>query len=130
MARYHGRQGHVYLQGSGADAIPSVALTSWSLDLSRDKVDVTCFGDSNIQDVLGLPAYEGKFEGFWDDTDDTLWQANEATSGRKMYLYMSRDATTKYFYGTAWVDGSVETSVKDAVKISASFAAAGAWARK
>lgn len=130
MARYHGKQGHLYLQGSGSDAIPATALTSWSIDLSTDKVDVTCFGDTNITQVMGLPNYEGKFEGFWDDTYDTLFDAQSATSGRKMYLYMSRDAATKYFYGTAWVDASVEAAVGDAVKISGSFVASGAWGRK
>ncbi len=130
MARYHGRQGHLYIQGSGADAIPALALTNWSLDLSRDRVDVTCFGDSNITEVQGLPKYSGKFAGVWDDTDDTMFQAQEATSGRKLYLYPSRDAASKYFYGLAWVDASISTDVKDAVKNEGTFSAAGSWGRK
>jgi hypothetical protein len=130
LARYHGRQGHMYLQGSGSDAIPMVALTGWSIDLSRDRVDVTCFGDTQITEVQGLPKYTGKFDGFWDDTEDTLWGATDATSGRKMYLYMSRDATSKYFYGTAWVDATMDIAAGDAVKISGTFSAASNWARK
>jgi hypothetical protein len=130
MARYHGRQGYLYVQGSGATAVPVASLTEWSLDLKRDRVDVTALGDTNKVAVQGLPAYTGSFSGFWDDADDTLFQASEATSGRSMYIYPSRDAASHYFYGSGWIDASVTGSVSDAVKISGTFEAAGPWGRK
>lgn len=130
MARYHGRQGILYLQGSGAVAVPVAALSEWSLDLKRDRVDVTAMGDTNKVAAQGLPAYSGSFSGFWDETEDTLFQATEATSGRAMYIYPSRDAITKYFYGTAWVDAGFTGAVGDAVKLSGTFEAAGPWGRK
>jgi hypothetical protein len=130
MARYHGKSGYCYIQGSGAAAIPVAALTEWSLEMKRDRVDVTAFGDTNKVMVQGLPAFSGSFSGFWDEADDTLYQASEATSGRAMYIYPSRDAVTKYFYGTAWVDVSASGSMGDAVKIEGTFEAAGAWGRK
>ncbi|HET6498162.1 MAG TPA: hypothetical protein VFH17_03805 [Coriobacteriia bacterium] len=130
MARYHGKSGYLYVQGSGAAAIPVAALTEWSLDMKRDRVEVTSFGDTNKVMAQGLPAFSGSVSGFWDDADDTLMQASEATSGRAMYIYPSRDAIAKYFYGTAWVDVSASGSMGDAVKVSGTFEAAGPWGRR
>jgi len=77
--------------------------------------------------VQGLADIKGTFAGFWDDTDTTLKTAAASADGTKLYLYPSTDAATKYAYGPAWVDVSFDTSVGDAVKISGSFAANGAW---
>jgi hypothetical protein len=128
MARYHGRKGVVYLKGSGA-VVRITTLTDWSLDASRDKVDVTAFGDTNLVSVQGLPNYTGDFNGFWDDTQDTIFEASENSAAGLMYLYPSADAPTKYWCGPAWVDYSINTAVKDAVKVKGTWSAGGAWTR-
>lgn len=131
MALYHGRRGLVYMSTSGTGAAASISsLTSWSLDMSRDTVEVTAFGDTNKTYVSGLKDIKGSFEGFWDDTSDTVYDGSDSSDGVKLYLYPSADAITKYWYGPAWLDMSVETGVGDAVKISANFSAAGAWGQK
>ena len=43
------------------------ALNAWTLDMTRDKVDVTCFGDTTKQYVVGLPDTKGTFGGWWDE---------------------------------------------------------------
>lgn len=130
MARYHGKKSRLYLQGSGTDAIPLTTLSSVNIDGSTDMVDVTAFGDGNKTQVMGLASYNLRFDGFWDDTDDTVFQAFEATSGRKFYFYPSTDATSKYWYGLAWVNASIQTGVSAAVAVSGSGAAANTWGRK
>jgi len=116
---------------TGASAAVTVgSVTSWSIDSSTDTVETTSFGDVNKTYVQGLPDVSGTFEGFWDDTDSTLFSGSGSASGVNMYLYPSTDALTKYWYGPAWVSYSVNTGVGDAVAISANFVANGAWGRQ
>lgn len=128
MARYSGSRGVVYLSSTGSGvATPVVSLTSWSIDRSADKLDVTSFGDTNKVQVLGLPDVSGSFEGFWDDTQTQIFAGASSGDGVNMYLYPSSLAPTKYAYGPAWLDASIETGVNDAVTISGSFSARGSW---
>ena len=93
------------------------------------KIDVTAFLDSNKVYVQGLPDVKGDLEAFWDDTDTTLFTAAASTAAVRMYLYPSQDALTKYAYGLAWIDASMDCSVSDAVKIKSSFVAGGSWSQ-
>lgn len=115
--------------GSGA-AVNVISLNTWSLDMPTDKVEVTAFGDTNKQYVVGLSDASGSISGFWDDTSDALYDASRSADGIKMYLYPSSDAPTKYFYGPAWVDFSISQGVSEAVAVSASYSANGAWGQQ
>jgi len=131
VATYHGKKGVVYISTTGTGTASSLTkLNSWSLDRSTDRAETTAFGDSNKTYVQGLPDVSGDFAGFYDDTEDKLWSAAESADGCKLYLYPSADVPTEYWYGPAWVDYGLEVGVGDAVKISGSFAANGAWGRK
>jgi hypothetical protein len=131
MARYHGKKGVVYISTVGTStAIMAVSLNSWSLNMPTDKVEVTAFGDVNKQYVIGLPDASGDLAGFWDDTSDQLYDASRSADGVKLYLYPSSDATSKYWYGPAWVDFSLDTSNDAAVTLSASWSANGAWGQQ
>lgn len=130
MARYAARKGLIYLATSGSGAAsPVTAASSWNLDRSTDKIDVTAFGDANKVYVQGLPDLQGSFEAFWDDTDTALFTAAASTAAVRMYLYPSSDALAKYAYGLAWIDASIDCSVADAVKISGEFVAGGSWSQ-
>lgn len=130
MAKYHGQGGRVYLSTSGSgNASASVGLSSWSLNMPTDRVEVTSFEDTNKTYVQGKRDISGQFSGFWDDTNDALFDGSESTDGIKLYLYPSKDATSKYFYGPAWLDASIEVGVDGAVSISGTFQANGAWGR-
>ncbi len=132
MAKYHGRKGVVYFSTSGTGTAVSVAnLSEWSLDFQTDRVEVTAFGDANKTYVQGLKDVQGQFSGFYDDSATaSIFSAADSTDGIKVYLYPSSDATARYFYGPAWLDASITTSVGDAVKISGSLAANGSWGYK
>ena len=112
--------------GTGV-ATALTAAAAWSIDFSTDMVDVTAFNDANKQYVQGLEDVSGTLSGIWDDTVDTLYDAMNSTDGVKMYLYPSTLVPTKYFYGDAFVDMSVDAGVGDAVKFSGKFKAAGDW---
>ena len=105
-------------------------MTQWTLDAATDRAEVTSFGDANKTYVQGLKDLSGSFSGLFNDTDTTVFTGADSTDGVKIYLYPSTDAATIYWYGPAWIDYSVDTSVTDAVKVSGSFAANGSWAKK
>lgn len=133
MARYAGRKGFAYIIADPSTHGPGVlipSLSSWSIDMATDKIEVTAFGDPNKTYVQGLKDITGSLSGFWDSADDSLFDAADADDGVKLYLYPSSDAPTVYWYGPAWVDASIEVGVGDAVTISGEFAANGAWGRK
>lgn len=129
MAAYHGKGGVVYV-GVGANA-PSqvVRLSDWSIDMQTDMVEVTSLGDTQKNYVQGLMNLKGTFTGYYDDTEDKLFQTAESSTGGSMYIYPSALNTLRYFYGPAWLSVTITGSVKDAVKISCSFVANGAWKR-
>jgi hypothetical protein len=130
MARYHGKRGRVMMSTTGAGAAVTVAsLSAWSIDASTDTVETTSFGDPNKTYVQGLPDISGTFDGFFDDTDSTLYTGSNSADGVKLYLYPSIDLLTRYWYGPAWVSYSLTSGVADAVTMSANFSANGAWGR-
>lgn len=129
MAAYAGRKGVVYLSTSGSGNASSVLkLSQWTINRTTDKIEVTSFGDTNKTYVQGLPDLQGTFTGFWDDTETKPFTAADSSDGVKMYLYPSSDAPTKYWYGPAWLDVSMDTGVAAAVTLSGSFVANGSWA--
>lgn len=111
-------------------AVTVASMATWKLSAKTDRADVTSFGDTNMQRVSGLPDYSGDFSGFFDDTDTTLFAAAATLAGCSCYLYPDKtNAPTKYWYGLANVDYEISADIGDAVKISASWDAAGNWGR-
>lgn len=119
----------MYLSTTGTGTAVNIAsLSSWSLNMATDKVDVTAFGDANKTYVQGLKDISGTFEGFFDDTTiNSLYTAATSSDGIKLYLYPSSSASTRYFYGPAWLDLSISDPVGDAVKVTCNLAANGSW---
>ena len=95
--------------------------------MATDKVEVTSFGDANKTYVQGLKDLTGTLSGFWDETDTKMFNAADSTTGCKLYLYPSSDAISKYFYGPAWLDASINVGVNGAVTMSGNFSANGSW---
>jgi len=132
LARYHGKRGRIYLSSTAAGvAVPVASMATWSLSAATDRVEVTSFGDTNVQRVAGLPDFSGQFSGFFDDSDNTLFLGAETLQGVSCYLYVDvTNAPSKYWYGLANVDYEISLDVGDAAKITANFDAASNWGRK
>lgn len=128
MARRHGRKGNLYVAITAGGALVRVAsLTSWSVEFSTDKEEVSAMGDTNKQYVAGLPDASGDLEGVWDDAGTwSLYTA--ATDGlpRSFILYPTSDTTAAKISGDAYFDYSVEGSVDGAIEFSGEWSAAGA----
>jgi len=128
VAKYAGKRGAVYLAITLAgNASTVVGLTSWSLDMTQDKIDVSSFLDTNKVIVPGLRDLKLTFEGNWDDSESKIFGGASSTTGCNMILYPSLDAPTKYAAGGAWIDASMKTGVNDKVSITASGGAANSW---
>lgn len=129
MSVHAGRTGVVYIAIESATGVATncVSLNAWTINRATDKIEVTAFGDSNKTYVQGLPDVQGTFSGFWNDSETKVFAGAASTTGVKLYLYPDSTAPTKYAYGTAWLDASIETPVSGAVTISGNFAAAGSW---
>src|SRR5215472_9266114 len=126
MARFHGRNGIVYLGLTSAGAATAVAfLTDWSLNKVVDKVDVTAMGDSNKIYVAGLPDASGDFNGWYDNATPQMYAATTDGLPRNFYLYEDvTNSPSNYWFGTVLPDMSIAGGVTAAVSVKSTWNAA------
>lgn len=120
-----GRNGQLKVdQSVGANGSASTVanLTTFDIQQTRDKTEVTSFGDTTKTYIAGLADASGSFSGFWDSAGGLQKVADGVA--RAFYLYPTTTDTTKYWFGTATFDITVSTSVGGAVEASGSWAAA------
>jgi len=127
--RHHGSKGQVKMDPTGgATAAAVAALNSWSLDMDRDKEDVTCFGDTTKQYVLGLPDISGEISGVWDETvSPAFLRVALGDVPVMLELVPSTLTPTHFFTGLAYLSSSIECAADGAVTISGKFVGAGDW---
>lgn len=135
MAAIHGRKGRLFVDTSSAangSAVELPFLASYSIEGTRDRVEVTAFGDTTKTYVAGLADASGSVEGFYNDASNDIYTVSDGNA-RKFYLYVDgTDATSKapiatgkgYWYGTATFDVSTSGGVGDAVKLTLNWSAA------
>ncbi len=125
--KLHGMHGEIQI-GSGSPLAVIGSLNAWTISGTRDKVDVTSFGDTNKTSLAGLKDGSGTFAGFFDTTYiRQLLDAADSATGMTFRITMSTDQPDFYVTGPCWLDISMDGAVGDAVKISATFVANGAW---
>lgn len=129
MARIHGKHGSIAMDPTGATTYAPLAdLNSWSLDGTTAKVEVTCFGDTNVQRVTGLPDYAGDLGGFWNSlTTPAIFDAILAGTPVGLKLIPSTLEPTFFFSGLGYIDGGIEVSATGAVTFTGSWVAASNW---
>lgn len=127
--RKHGSKGQIKMDPAGGSTTVAVAdLNAWTLDMARDNVDVTAFGDVNKQYVLGLPDVKGTYGGWWNSASSpSLFTVAQGTVPVTLELIPSTDEATFKFAGLAYLDASIECSATGAISLSGNFVAAGAW---
>jgi hypothetical protein len=129
--RLHGSKGLVKMDPTGAGGATLVAVASlnkWDLDIAKDQVKVTCFGDTNQVYVDGLPDIKGSYGGYYDPEDglvifDVIFGAVKPL----LELYPLASATTVKFGGRANIGGKISVDSNGAVTIGGSITAAGPW---
>ncbi len=127
----HGKSGAIYLGGPKGVGTKLVNKTEWTLNLNRDYVDSTVFGDTNKTYLVGLKDIQGTFAGLLAVAGDA--QVNAANSDVvNIYLYGDDGtlggSTLLIASGPGLMDASITASNTDAIKTTGNFRAAGAWA--
>ena len=117
--RKHGRNGAIHVDG-----VLVAAKAEWTLNLARDTVEVTAFGDTNKVYVVGLKDVSGTYAGFLDLSGDLMLTA-AGEDAKLISLY--GDDTTLVGEGSGFIDASITCSNTDAVRISGNFRASGPW---
>ena len=136
MARFHGRNAAAYVdQSAGANGSATMLAyqSSMTINGTRDKTDVTAFGDGTKVYLAGLADAQGTVEGFVDDESNGVFVVGDGVA-RKFYWYMDATSTGTmapiagsgkgYWYGTATFDITANIAVGDAVKSTLNWAAA------
>lgn len=127
MARVHGRNGEIQV-GAASPLSVIGSLSGWTINFTRDKVDVTSFGDTNKTYLAGLKDVSGTFEGFFDtDYIRSLMDESDSDTGTRIRITPSLTYPTNYYEGPAWLDLTNTGAVNDAVKVSGTFSANGTW---
>jgi hypothetical protein len=130
MAKLHGKAGAIYLGGAIGVGTKVTNKTEWAVQLNRDYVDATVFGETNKTYLAGLRNFQGTYSGLLDTAGDDMLDAS-ALDEQLIYLYAD-DGTTGgsvklVAHGSGFIDANVSTSSTDAVRISGEFRAQGNW---
>ena len=64
MATYSGKDGHIKI-----GTFECGEMGDWSIDMSRDEIDTTSFGDSWGKSDVGMGKWSMTFNGFFDPTE-------------------------------------------------------------
>jgi len=125
----HGKNGAIYLHGKKGTGVKLINKTEWTLNLNRDYVDSTVFGDTNKTYLVGLKDVQGTFAGLLATAGDE--QVNSANSDA-IDIYLYADDRQGYALliasGPGLMDASITASNTDAIKTTGNFRAAGPWA--
>lgn len=130
--KLHGKNGAIFIAASGGGKTKVAAKTEWALNLNRDFVDATTFGNTNKVYLVGLKDISGTYAGLLDLSGDLL--VNAADSG-EMYIYLYADDTTSnstaapiiVAFGLGFLDASITASNTDAIKVTGNIRASANW---
>jgi len=104
-----------------------VSLDKWKLSLKTDKINVTCFGDTNKVYVPGMKDISGSIAGFWNSSNVVLFEAADADTPGLLELAPNANESTFFWSGLAYLDADIDCSVTGAPAVSGTFMAAGPW---
>jgi hypothetical protein len=127
--RLHGSHGQVKMDPTGGSTAVAVAgLDKWELDMAKDHVRVTAFGDTNHVYVDGLPDLKGSYGGWFDPVDGLgLFAIIFGTVKPYFELYPNDADTDIKWSGKGLVDGKITVDANGGVAVSGSFVGAGPW---
>lgn len=127
MAKKHGKNGAIYLGGAIGTGTKVAEKTEWSVQLNRDYVDATVFGDTNKTYLAGLRNFQGNYAGLLNTAGDDMLDAS-AQDEQLIYLYADDSGSPVLVaHGSGFIDANVTCSNTDAVRITGEFRAQGNW---
>jgi hypothetical protein len=126
--RLHGKNGAIYINGPKGTGQKVAVKTEWTLNLSRDFVDATAFGDLNKVYLVGLKDISGTYAGHLDVSGDIGVNAADLDD-IPIYLYGDDRNSEELLlaYGPGFLDASITASSTDSIKSTGNFRASGNW---
>jgi len=125
-----GRNGSVLYDPAGTTPVEVLSLNNWTLSTKTDRIDVTCFGDTNKVTIPGMKSVDGQVAGFWNSATGAspiLFNAADATTPGKLKLVPNDTEPTFFWTGLAWLDAEITVPVNGAPTVTATYSAAGPW---
>jgi len=124
----HGKNGSIYINGPKGVGDKVAVKTEWTLNLNRDFVDATSFGDRNKVYLVGLKDISGTYSGNLDLSGDIGVNAADLDA-IPIYLYADDRDSHEFLvaYGPGFMDASITASNTDAIKTTGNFRASGDW---
>lgn len=116
--------------GAGTTPVPVASMNSWTLNMARDKADVTAFQDANKVYVQGLPDIKGTIGGWFDTDELAIFDVALGDTSAFLKLTPSTLFPTYLWKGLAWLDASIDVKATGAVSVSGNFVAAADWTRE
>ena len=106
-------------------------MASFTLNMARNKADVTSFGDANLTYVQGLPDIKGTLGGWFDSDELTIFDIAMGDVACFLELIPSTIVTPTpiMWSGKAWLDASIDVKATGAVSVAGNFVAADSWTR-
>lgn len=128
MAILSGRYGQVLYSATGTGTpVEIVSLNKWKASFKVDKLNVTCFGDTNKVYVPGIKDLDGSVSGFWNSDELTLFHAADASTPGLMKLVPNSTEATFFWEGLAYLDAEIDCSVDGAPTVTGTIIPAGPW---
>lgn len=130
----YGSKGSIKADPTGVGGVTAVAvgsMASFTLNMARNKADVTSFGDLNLTYVQGLPDIKGTLGGWFDSDEMTIFDIALGDVACFLELIPSTIVTPTpiMWSGKAWLDASIDVKATGAVSVAGNFVAADAWTR-
>lgn len=130
--KLHGKNGAIMIAAPNGAKVKVANKTEWTLNLNRDFVDATTFGNTNKVYLVGLKDISGTYAGLLDLSGDLLVNASDSGD---MYIYLYADDTGNnstglpilVAYGLGFIDATMTGSNTDAIKTTGNIRASANW---
>jgi hypothetical protein len=128
MNRMTGSHGSIKADKTGGSTTVVIAsMNAWTLDMGREKFDVTAFQDANRVYVQGLPDVKGTVGGWFDSDEHALFDIAMGEIAPQLELIPTSLIPTLLWKGKGWLDSKVDVKANGAIAVSGNFVAAGPW---
>jgi hypothetical protein len=127
MSIKSGRYGQVKMGVDEATAVVVVSLNNWTISLATERIEVTCFQDTNKVYVPGMRDISGSVGGFWNSAELAIIDATDDDVPVYLELTPNTNEPTFLFSGPAYIDAEIEVPVSGAPTMSGNFGAGGSW---
>ena len=128
MAFFRGEEGSVKFSKDGSEALATViSTTGWSLDITKDTLDVTAHGDNSRKFIVGLVSGSGTVDFLYtaatatDATGEILRDVLQADDPADAQFELFLNGSNKVTFNAVVTGTTLSTATGDLETVSVSF---------